>query len=138
MTNNKKRKTIYDLEERTAKFGKNIIDFVKGMPKNHITQNLISQLIRSATSVGANYCEADCAESKKDFEHKTGLCRKESKETSFWLKMIAKAIPNLTKEAQILRREATELNHIFSAIIISSKSNTLKPPSKNNGFDIGH
>lgn len=77
MTNNKK----FDLEERTGKFGENIIEFAKKIPKNPITLPLITQLIKAGTSVGANYCEADCAESKKDFEHKLGICKKESKET---------------------------------------------------------
>ena len=76
MANNTGKK-IFDLEERTAKFGENIIDFCKNIPKNVITTPMINQLIKSGTSVGANYCEADCAESKKDFEHKIGICKKE-------------------------------------------------------------
>lgn len=70
---------VYDLEERTAKFGENIILFSKQIPKNEITRPIISQLVRSGTSVGANYCEADCAESRKDFEHKLGICKKRIK-----------------------------------------------------------
>ena len=65
-----KKKKIYDLEERTAKFGEGVIEFTKKVPKNVITIPLVSQLVRAGTSVGANYCEADCAESRKDFEHK--------------------------------------------------------------------
>jgi len=71
----------YDLEERTAKFGEGIIQFVKNIQKTTITIPLLDKLIRSGTSVGANYCEADCAETKKDFEHKIGICKKESRET---------------------------------------------------------
>lgn len=67
---------IYDLEERTAKFDENVIDFIKKINKTTIAIPLIDQLIRSATSVGANYCEADCAETKKDFIHKIGICKK--------------------------------------------------------------
>ncbi|MEI8343339.1 MAG: four helix bundle protein [Candidatus Moraniibacteriota bacterium] len=79
----------YDLVERTAVFGENVIDFLKKLEKNEITRPLISQSIRSVTSIGANYTEADCAESKKDFKHKIGICKKESKETTHWMRMIA-------------------------------------------------
>ena len=117
MTNTKK----FDLEERTAKFGENIIEFTKKIPKNPITLPLITQLVKSGTSVGANYCEADCAESKKDFEHKIGICKKESKETKHWLRMIAKAVPELKEESRKYWKEANELNLIFSSIIIKSR-----------------
>ena len=101
---------IYDLEERTAKFGENIIEFAKDLPKNVITLPLINQLIRSGTSVGSNYCEADCAETKKDFEHKIGICKKESRESKHWLRMIAKAIPEKINKSRIIWKEANELN----------------------------
>jgi four helix bundle protein len=78
----------YDLEERTGKFGKEIIKFCKTIPKDTISSPIISQLIRAATSVGANYCEADNAESRADFRHKIGICKKEAKETAHWLKML--------------------------------------------------
>jgi four helix bundle protein len=114
---------IYDLEERTAKFGENIIDFCKKVPKNIITIPLIGQLMKSGTSVGSNYCEADCAESRKDFEHKLGICKKEAKETKHWLRMIAKAEKELSTEAKILWKESNELQLIFIAIINKSKAN---------------
>ena len=117
----KKTKKIYDLEERTAKLGENLIEFAKKIPKNPVTLSLITQLIKAGTSVGANYNEADCAESKKDFEHKIGICKKESKETRFWLRMIAKAVPKLKNEAKILWKEVNELNLIFSSIVIKSR-----------------
>ena len=115
---NKKR---FDLEERTAKFGENIIEFAKKILKNPITLPLITQLVKAGTSVGANYSEADCAESKRDFEHKIGICKKESKESKHWLRMIAKAVPKLKDEAKILWKEANELNLIFSSIVIKSR-----------------
>src|SRR3989339_1998129 len=93
---------IYDLEERTAKFGEAIIEFAKKIPKNIVTAPLIDQLIRSGTSIGSNYCEADCAESKRDFEHKIGICKKESKESKHWLRMISTVSPELRNEAQEL------------------------------------
>ena len=76
MTNNK-----YNLEERTAKFGESVILFCQGLPKTEITRPLITQLVKCGTSVGANYCEADDAESKQDFNHKIGISKKESRET---------------------------------------------------------
>lgn len=71
----------YDLEERTAKFGEDIIDFVQKLFKNEISRPLISQIVRSATSIGANYMEANQAASKKDFKNKIHICRKEANET---------------------------------------------------------
>ena len=112
----------YDLEERTAGFGESIIDFAKKIPKVLITTPLIDQLIRAGTSVGANYCEADCAETKKDFEHKLGICKKESKETKHWLRMMTKAVPEFGGEARKLWQEANELNLIFTAIVRKSRS----------------
>lgn len=108
---------IYDLEERTAKFGEEIIKFAKKIPKNSITLPLISQLVRAGTSVGGNYCEADDAESRKDFQHKIGICKKEARETKHWLRMIVIAAPELKEEAKRLWQEAKELNLIFNSII---------------------
>lgn len=110
----------YDLEERTAVFGEAVIRFCKKVNENAITKPLLSQLVRSATSVGANYCEADEAESKKDFRHKIGLCRKEARETRHWLRLISVAVPTLKEEARQLWAEAKELSLIFNAIVHSS------------------
>lgn len=107
----------YDLEDRTAKFGENVIKFARKIPKDAVTLPIISQLVRSGTSIGANYCEADGAESKKDFKHKIGICKKEAKETKHWLRMIAMASPELKDEARALWKEAQELTLIFSSII---------------------
>lgn len=81
MTNAASVKPLFDLEERTAKFSENIIDFCKTSPENTIKKPLISQLVRSATSVSAYYCEADEAGSKKDFMNKLTIAKKEAKET---------------------------------------------------------
>ncbi len=121
MINDQITKNKYDLEERTSKFGVSIIEFVKKMPQSQINMPLANQLIRSGTSVGANYCEADDAESKKDFQHKIGICKKESRETKYWLKMIMTAMPEFGKEAIKLWQEAKELNLIFNAIVNSSR-----------------
>ena len=106
----------FDLEERTAKFGEAIIAFAKNVPENSVTSRLKSQLVGAGTSVGANYCEAADCVSKKDFKKSIGTCRKESKETRFFLRMIASAEPSLKDEARTLWKEAKELNLIFGAI----------------------
>ncbi len=111
----------YDLEERTAKFGEDIIEFCQSLPETSVTKPLINQIVRSGTSVGANYMEADAAESKRDFQHKIGICKKESKETMHWLRMIAKAIPTKKDECRKLWKEAHEFVLIFSSILNKKK-----------------
>ncbi|NTW27539.1 MAG: four helix bundle protein [Candidatus Moranbacteria bacterium] len=118
----KEKNQKYDLIERTAIFGENVIDFIKTVDKNEITRPLINQIVRSATSIGANYMEADCAESKKDFEHKMGICRKEAKETMHWFRMIVCAINKDHETCRLLWKEAQEFVFIFSAIIKNSKA----------------
>jgi len=116
MTDNK-----YNLNERTKDFGRKVIMFAKLIPKNTVTLPLISQFIRSGTSVGANYHEADNAESKNDFIHKLGISKKEAKETSYWVEMIITACPELKNEALLIYQESKELNLIFNAIINKTK-----------------
>jgi len=84
---------VYDLEERTARFGEALIDFAKTIPQNPVTNRLISQLVGAGTSVGAKYVEADDSVSKKDFLKSIGTCRKEARETKHFLRMIARAVP---------------------------------------------
>ena len=110
------KRPVLDLEERTAAFAEAVIQHLKPLTTTVITRPIVSQLVRSATSIGANYCEANDAESKRDFRHKIGLCRKESKETMYWLRMLVAAEPALRDAAKPLWREAQELNRIFSAI----------------------
>jgi four helix bundle protein len=111
----------YDLEERTSKFGEAVLDLCLYIAETAVTRPLISQLVRAATSVGANYCEADDAESPKDFRHKIALCRKESRETKYWCRMMAKAVPGEKNALKILWNEAKELNLIFSTIYRKTK-----------------
>jgi len=113
----------FDLEERTARFGAEVIKFAQTIPKNSVNNPLISQLIRSATSVGANYCEADDAESRADFKHKIAICKKEARETTHWFKMIVIANPVFKEECTKFSQEAKELNLIFNAIINSVNKN---------------
>ena len=122
MTKDSENERVYDLEERTAKFGERVIVFTKTLPRNEITRPIMTQLIKSATSIGANYCEADDAESSKDFVHKIGICRKESRESKHWLRMIATACPELVGQSRVLWSEAKELNLIFNSIARKIKS----------------
>ena len=107
----------FDLIERTATLGKNTILFVMKLPKHTINNTLISQVVRSATSIGANYMEADGAESKKDFQHKLSTCKKEAKETMHWFHMLSVANPERKNECRMLWKEAHELALIFSTIL---------------------
>ena len=107
---------VYDLEERTARFGEAVIDFAKTIPQNAVTNRIISQLVAAATSVGANYVEADDAVSKKDFLKSIGTCRKEARETKHFLRMVVRAVPELKPQARELWMEARELHLIFSRI----------------------
>jgi len=109
-------KRVYDLEERTARFGEAIIDFAKTIQQNPLTNRIITQLVGAGTSVGANYVEADDAVSKKDFLKSIGTCRKEARETKHFLRMSACAVPELKPQARKLWMEASELHLIFSRI----------------------
>ncbi|MBK8039191.1 MAG: four helix bundle protein [Verrucomicrobiaceae bacterium] len=107
----------YDLEERTAVFGEKVIDFAKAVPKNEITRPLITQIVRSGTSVGANYCEADDAVSNKEFRNKIATCKKEARETKHWCRMIVRGAPEMRDPAKTIWQEAKELHLIFAAIL---------------------
>ncbi len=110
-------KHVFDLEERTARFGESVIDLLKKVPRSPLTSRLIEQLVGCSSSIGANYCEADDAGSKKEFRMRITTCRKESRESKHFLRLIARAHPMVENEARILWREARELNLIFAAII---------------------
>ncbi len=110
------RKKPYDLEDRTALFGEAVIDYVKKVPVTPVTRRLIDQLVGTGTSIGANYCEADDAVSKKDFRHKISICKREAREAKFFLRMLVRAVPELKAEARVLWQEAKELHLIFAKI----------------------
>jgi len=108
----------YDLEDRTAKFSDEIIEFSRGIKKDIINTPLISQLVRSATSIGANYCEANGASSKNDFRNKVFICKKEAKETLYWLELLSNTLDD-DKQKESCRKlwqEAKELSMIFATI----------------------
>ena len=111
----------YDLEERTGRFGVNVIRFCKSVKQDIINKPIISQLIGSSTSIGANYMEANAASSKKDFKNKIYICKKEAQETMHWIKMIAECEQDKKEQARILWKETQELTFIFGKITSSMK-----------------
>lgn len=116
----------YNLEERTAKFGENIIGFCKTLKQDVISIPIISQAIKSGTSIGANYMEANGASSRRDFQNKIFICKKEAQETKHWLRMLVKCFPERKEEIALLWKEAQELTLIFQKIITSLRMKSLK------------
>lgn len=108
---------VYNLEERTAKFGEEVIKLCKTITQDAISKPIINQIVRSSTSIGANYCEANGASSKKDFKNKIHICKKESQETKHWLRMLVTTNPEVKDECRMLWTEAQELTLIFGKII---------------------
>ncbi|MCJ7425999.1 MAG: four helix bundle protein [Dehalococcoidales bacterium] len=115
----------YDLEERTLSFAKEVIAFVNILPKTMANLEISKQVIRSSGSVGANYIEANEALGKKDFAMRIKICRKEAKESIYWLRLIEARGEEAEKRKQSLISEATELMKIFGAIL----GKTLNPKS---------
>lgn len=107
-----------DLEERTARFAKKVRAFIRAVPKNIISLEDGKQVVRSSGSIGANYIEANESLSKKDFVMRAKICRKEAKETRYWLQMFEELPRELVGERDKLIQESTELLRIFSAIIL--------------------
>ena len=113
----KNKQNTYNLEDRTAKFGEDVIKFCRNIKQDTITRPLISQIVRSATSIGANYMEANSASSKKDFKNKIFICKKEAQESKHWLRMVSVACPENVENARILWKEVQELTLIFGKIV---------------------
>lgn len=112
----------YDLEERTYQFAKKVAIFCKNLPKTASNIEYIKQVIRSSGSVGANYIEANESLSKKDFIMRIKICRKEAKESAYWLRLIVETnSEEFIEEGRILLNEAIELKKIFSTILDRSK-----------------
>ena len=107
---------VFDLEERTAVFGEEIVKFSRKIPRNPTNDRLTDQLVGCGTSIGANYCEANEGVSKKDFRHPVSRCVKEAKETKFFLRMVVASEPELAEQARTLYREANELMLIFASM----------------------
>jgi len=112
----------YELEERTLRFAKDVREFVKKLSKNLANIEDGKQLVKASGSVGANYIEANEALSRKDFVMRIKICRKESKESRYWLKLTeTNNDPGQEREKQGLIQEATELMSIFGSILQKTK-----------------
>ena len=107
---------LYDLEERTTVFSEDVIDFLLSLKRHPIVDPLMTQLVRSATSIGANYCEADDANTTKEFRYRISLSAREAHETKYFCRLLAKAVPAKADEARRLWKEADELNRILKTI----------------------
>lgn len=116
--------TNHDLEERTSKFSESVIDICKSVKPDLINTPIVTQLLRSATSIGANYAEANNASSKKDFANKIFICKKEAQETKYWLRMLSKAtnLESTSEKLRTLWKECQELTMIFQKITNSLRS----------------
>jgi four helix bundle protein len=116
-TNNNNQNNKYDLEDRTLEFSKQVLGLCRKLPKEVINNPLVNQLIRSSTSVGANYREANDSLGKKDFAHRVRIARKEAKESTYWLELVLEANPRFSEEINTLIKESLELRNILSSII---------------------
>lgn len=107
----------YELEKRLTEFSKSLIIYLKEIKLTYLNKNIIDQLLRSGTSVGANYCEANGASSKKDFRNKIMICKKEIQESKYWLKLLSELI-NEEKKVNLRKiyKESNELSMIFGKI----------------------
>lgn len=113
---------IYNLEDRTLSFSKSVLRLCRQLQKDAATTILVNQLIRSATSIGANYREANETDTKKDFKHKIRITKKEAKETMYWLDLLLEIYPLLKKEIIVLHDESGQLMKILSSIYQKTKS----------------
>jgi four helix bundle protein len=112
----------YDLEDRTFEFARRVRAFVKKLPKSIANVEDGRQVVKSSGSVGANYIEANEALSKKDFKMRIKICRKEAKESRFWLRLVdTENDRELEKERKYLVQESTELMNIFGSILQKSQ-----------------
>jgi len=110
----------FDLEERTARFSVDILTFCSNIKINYVNENQIKQLIKSATSIGANYMEANGSSSKRDFKNKISICKKEAKETTYWIRILSTILPEKKELLRKLWVESQQFVLIFSSIIRNS------------------
>lgn len=115
--NSKTKPVQFDLEERMALFGEKVIIFCRSLSVDHVTRPIVGQLVRSATSIGANYAEANNASSKKDFRNKTYIAKKEAQETKHWLRMLKSCYPSYEPQIKDFWQEAHEITLILQSII---------------------
>lgn len=116
----------YQLEERTAKFGEDTLRFCKQLKQDNISSPIIVQIVRSATSIGANYQEANGASSRKDFQHKISICKKEAQETRHWLRLLKVLYPEKIEQINLLGEECQQLIMIFQKILTTMRTVSMK------------
>jgi four helix bundle protein len=121
-----KKMLKYDLEDRTFNFAKRAITLSNKLNKNDANRILLNQLIRSSTSIGANYREANEASTKKDFKHKIQLAKKESRETIYWLKLLVEFNSAYINELDNLINESTQIMKILAAIYLKTEATKVK------------
>ena len=112
-----------ELEKRMLEFSTNLVKTLKRLPKDLINNKLISQVVRSGTSIGANYVEGNAAESYKDFQHKLNIAFKEAKETRYWLDILISANPDYKNNLQPLRQESDEFARILGKALSTCRTN---------------
>ncbi len=117
----KQKTKTYDLEKRTLKFAKSVRVFARVFPKDFVAYEDIKQLVRSSGSVGANYIEANNSLSKKDFRMRIKICKKEAKESYYWLELLEATNEQTEKERLVLLKESEELTYIFAAVLRNSQ-----------------
>ncbi len=117
------RDVPYDIRERTFQFAVRVIQTVRRLPDDAATRVVAYQLVKAATSVGANVEEADGAESKRDFVHKMSIARKETRESRYWIRIVRASIAE-NEEWAALQQESEEIARILSAIIASTQKRT--------------
>jgi len=115
--NSNSMNSVFDLEERMSKFGENMVLFCRAVEVDYVSRPLVHQLTRSATSIGANYSEANNASSRKDFRNKAIIAKKEAQETKYWLRMLKPCYPDLLEALDSFWKEAHELTLILQSII---------------------
>jgi len=114
------RDVPYDIRERTLQFAVRVIQAIRRLPEDAATRVLAYQLVKAATSVGANVEEADGAESTRDFVHKMSIARKEARESRYWIRIVRASIVD-NENWNSLQQESEELARILSAIINSAR-----------------
>jgi len=117
-----------ELERRTKQFAVELINFIAELPYSKVLSVLVHQLTKSATSIGANYREANRAESKRDFIHKIGIIEKEASETVYWMELFAESdllTVDQKNNFKPLHKEAAELLSLFTSISRTSRTNKL-------------
>ncbi len=111
----------YDLEERTPEFAQGVVKLCKALPRTIPNEEIARQLVRSAGSVGANYIEANESLSRKVFAMRIRICRKEAKESGYWLKLVEAGAGEADANRESLLGESVELMKIFGAILVKTQ-----------------